>query len=306
MGDAPGNAHRFADGYETVRTGGRILGLLGAVVVSTAAPAVGQTWRTLTLSRPVHGESTLTVDVQYGAGRFRLTPGGSRTLYRVEMNYDEDRFTPVREFDAEASVVRLGLRGRSGSSMRVSVGDRRRERQPATFDLSLSPDIPLTLNLELGAVESDVELGGLALRRVTYRTGASSSNVRFSRANPVACDDLQLEAGAAEMHVTSIANSNCAHLSFRGGVGEVNLDFSGDWRRSLDADVDVSIGSLTLGLPRDVGVAIRVNRFLASFESAGFTKHGAMYYSTNYSTARYRLALRVNATIGGIDVNWID
>lgn len=305
MGDAAGDAHRLEDGQETV-TGGRILALLGLTAVSAAAPAAGQTWRTLTLSRPAHGESTLTVDVQYSAGRFRLTPGTSRTLYRVEMSYDEDRFTPVREFDAEASVVRLGLRGRSGSGVRVSVGDRRRDRQPATFDLSLNPDIPLTLNLELGAVESDVELGGLALRRVTYRAGASSSTVRFSRPNPVDCDELELEAGAAEFHVTSLANANCRRVSFHGGVGEVSLDFTGSWRQSVEADVDVSIGSLTLGLPRDVGVAIRVNRFLASFESAGFTKRGQTYYSSNYSSARYRLTMRVNATIGGIDVNWMD
>lgn len=284
----------------------RTLTIIGAVVATSAAPAAAQTWRTLTMSRPMHGESTLTVDVQYGAGRFHLSPGSSRALYRVEMSYDEERFAPVREYDADAAVVRLGMRSRGGSGVRVSVGDRRRDRQPATFDLTLTPDVPLNLNLELGAVEADVELGGLAIRRVTYRTGASQSNVRFSRPNAVACDDLQLEAGAAEIRVSSIANANCAHLSFRGGVGEVSLDFSGNWRRSLDAEVDVAIGSLTLGLPRDVGVAIRVSRVLASFESAGFTKRGGTYYSSNYGTARYRLTLRVNATIGGIDVNWID
>jgi predicted membrane protein len=70
--------------------------------------------------------------------------------------------------------------------------------------------------------------------------------------------------------------------------------------------VEVSIGSLTLGLPRDVGVAIHVNRFLASFAAAGFTKRGQTYYTRNYNTARYRLSLQVSATIGGIDVNWID
>lgn len=284
----------------------RSLALAVTLLAAVAAPAAAQTWRTLTMSRPMHGESTLTVDVQYGAGRFHLAPGSNRTLYRVEMSYDEERFTPIREYDADASVVRLGMRGRDGAGVRVNLGDRRRDRQPASFDLALSPDVPLSLNMEMGAVESDLELGGLQLRRVTYRTGASSSTVRFSRSNAMACDDLSLEAGAAEMRVTSIANANCSRMSFRGGVGQVSLDFSGDWRRSMDADVDVSLGSLTLGLPRDVGIAIRVNRFLASFDAAGFTKRGQTYYTANYNSARYRLSLRVNATIGGIEVNWID
>lgn len=283
-----------------------VLALAGTLLAASAAPAAAQTWRTLTMSRQMHGESTLTVDVQYGAGRFHLAPGSNRTLYRFEMSYDEERFTPIREYGADASVLRLGMRGRDGAGVRVNFGDRRRDRQPASLDVALSPDVPLSLNIEMGAVASDLELGGLQLRRVTYRTGASSSAIRFSRSNAVACDDLRLEAGAAEMRVTSIANANCAHLSFNGGVGQVSLDFSGDWRRSLEADVDVSLGSLTLGLPRDVGIAIHVNRFLASFDAAGFTKRGQTYYTANYNTARYRLSLHVNATIGGIDVNWID
>ncbi len=284
----------------------RILALAGILLAAVAAPAAAQTWQTFTGSRQMHGESTLAVDVQYGAGRFHLAPGTNRALYRFQMSYDEERFTPIHEYDADASVLRLGMRGRDGAGLRVNLGDRRRDRQPASLDVALSPDVPLSLNIEMGAVESDLELGGLQLRRVTYKTGASSSTVRFSRSNAMACDDLSLEAGAAEMRVTSIANANCARMSFRGGVGQVSLDFSGDWRRSLDAHVDVSLGSLTLGLPRDVGIAIRVNRFLASFDAAGFTKRGQTYYTANYNTARYRLTMQVNATIGGIDVNWID
>lgn len=281
-----------------------LVGALWAALAAPAAPAAAQTWRTLTSARQVRGEAELTVDVTYGAGRFSLSPGSSRTLYRMEMRYDEDRYTPVHEYDADASVVRLGVRGRGGS--RVSLGDRRRRSDVASFDLRLSPDVPLTLNLDLGAVQADVELGGLEIRRATYRTGASESRLRFSQPNLASCDLLQLEAGAAEIHVRSLANANCRRVTFHGGVGEVQLDFSGSWRQSMEADVDVGIGSLTLGLPRDVGVSIRLNRFLASFDEAGFVKRGQTYYSENYDRARYRLTLHINATLGGIDVNWLD
>jgi hypothetical protein len=281
------------------------LALWGLACV-TAQPAAAQTWRTITSARQTHGESELTVDVTYAAGRFTVTPGAPGTLYRMEMRYDEDRFTPVREYDDDASVLRLGVRSRGRGGVRVSSGDRRRSKPTPTLDLALTPDVPLSLTLELGAVRSDVELGGLALRRVHYRTGASESSVRFSRPNPLECDEIRLEAGAAEFQVTSLANANCRQVNFRGGVGEVTLDFSGVWRQSAQADVDVSIGSLTLRLPRDVGVAIRLSRFLASFDSAGFTKRGRLYYSRNYESARHRLTMRVNATIGGVAVDWVN
>lgn len=297
-----GYAARHADGG----TDGKALtsrAVIAALALAgLARQAEAQNWQTITSSRQRHGETELTVEVDYAAGRFRLGPGAAGTLYRMEMRYDEERFSPVREFDADANVLRLGVRSRGGA--RVSLGDRRRSGVTPSFDLTLTPDIPISLGIDLGAAESEVELGGLALRNLRYRTGASQSRVSFSRPNPVSCDELVMEAGAAEFEAIELANANCRRVTFRGGVGEVTLDFTGDWRQSVDAEVDVSIGSLTLRLPRDVGVAIRVNRFLASFESAGFTKRGNTYFSANYERTRYRLTLRVDATIGGIDVAW--
>ena len=279
--------------------------LAATLVVAASAPAAAQSWRTISSARQLHGESDLAVHLQYGAGRFRLTPGARGELYRMEMRYDEDRFAPVREFDVNARALRLGLRTREGSGLKVSMGDRRSGNVPS-FDVSLSPEIPLSLNLELGAVQAELELGGLALRRVVYRTGASETNLRFSEPNPVACEELLMEAGAAEFRAHDIGNANCDRVVFRGGVGEVMLDFGGEWRRSVSADVNVGIGALSLLLPREVGVSVQLNRFLASFDAAGFEKRGNTYYSANHASARYRLTIVVNASIGGVEVAWTD
>jgi len=244
------------------------------------------------------------VHVQYGAGRFRLSPGTSAELYRMELRYDEDKFVPLREYDLSTGNLSLGVRSREGQGMRVSLGDRPRDGVVPSFNLALNPDIPLALDMELGAVEADVELGGLALRRISYRTGASETRLRFGRPNPVACDEMEMQAGAAQFRADDLANANCARVSFRGGVGDVTLDFGGTWRRSVTADVNVGIGSLHLQLPQDVAVVVQLNRFLASFNPAGFEKRGNMYYSANFNSARYRLTLNVNASIGGVDVAW--
>jgi hypothetical protein len=266
-------------------------------------PARAQTWRTITSARQLHGESELAVQIEYGAGLFRIRPGAGGELYRLEMRYDEERFTPLRDYERATGRLRLGLQGRDG--MRVGLGDRRRGEQPPYLNLELSPDIPLALDLQLGAVESDVELGGLALRSVSYRTGASATRVRFSRPNPVDCSELVLEAGAAELEAFRLANANCARVRIGGGVGRLALDFTGEWRRSMEADVDVGLGSLELRLPQDVGVEVHLSRFLASFDASGFEKRGNVYYSANHRTARRHLTLRVNAAFGGIEVSWV-
>ena len=282
----------------------RSLLLAATLVVAASAPAQAQSWRTISSARQLHGERELNINVQYGAGRFRLMPGAQGELYRMEMRYDEDRFVPVREFSGDGGTLRLGLRNREGAGIKVAMGDRR--SNAPNFDLSLTPEIPLSLLLELGAVEADVELGGLALARVGYRTGASQTRLRFSEPNPVACDELMMEAGAAEFHAEELGNANCTRVSFRGGIGEVTLDFGGSWRRNMTADVNVGIGALTLSLPRDVGVSVQLNRFLASFDAAGFTKRGDTYFSANFNNARYRLTLNVNASLGGVEVAWRD
>ena len=193
----------------------------------------------------------------------------------MELRYDKDRFTPVRDYDAEAARLALGIRGRGG---RVKLGDRRSGEPVPSLDLELAPDIPLVLDLELGAVKSRVDLGGLALRRVRYRTGASKTDLRFSRPNPEDCEELQLEAGAAALRVWSIGNANCRQVRFNGGVGDVTLDFS-ELSGEMVAGLNVAFGTLTLMLPRDAGVSVRVTRFLASFERTGFVKRGDTYYA---------------------------
>lgn len=274
---------------------------LAAACMAAASPLPAQTWRTLTSARQRHGEATLTVNVNYGAGEFRLGAAPEGTLYRMELRYDEDRFTPVRDYDEEAARLALGIRGRGG---RVKLGDRRSGEPVPSLDLELAPDIPLILDLELGAVKSRVDLGGMALRRVRYRTGASETDLRFSQPNPEDCEELQLEAGAAAFRAWSIGNANCRQVRFDGGVGDVTLDFSGAWRGEMAAGLNVAFGTLTLMLPRGAGVSVRVTRFLASFERTGFVKRGDTYYTPGYDSSSRRLALDVRAALGGIDVVW--
>jgi hypothetical protein len=298
-GDADGRTRTNGPHVTAARLAAGALALAALVCLPLTAGSA-QTWRTLTSARQLHGESQLAVEVEYGAGRLRISPGAGGELYRLEMRYDEERFTPVREWDAASGSLRLGLRGRDG--IRVS-RDRGGEEAPY-LDLGLSPDIPVALAVEAGAAESEVELGGLALRQLRYETGASATRLRFSRPNPVACEAMEVRVGAAQFEARQIANANCAQVRFEGGVGRVTLDFTGTWRRSMEADLEVGLGHLDLRLPRDVGVAVHLSRFLASFDAAGFEKRGDVYYSANWTSARQRLTLRINAAFGGVQVAW--
>jgi hypothetical protein len=110
---------------------------LAALLTATAAP--GQTLRTLTSARQLHGESALTVNVTYVAGRFRLLAAAPGTLYQMGMRYDEDKFTPVREYDAATGALRLGLQSHGHVTL-AKDGD---DEDVPTLDLALAPGVPL-------------------------------------------------------------------------------------------------------------------------------------------------------------------
>jgi len=277
--------------------------LLALAALGGTRAAAAQTWRTITSARQLQGERELTVEVRYGVGVFRLLAAPQGQLYRMEMRYDEDKFTPVREYLPATGVLRLGSRGQEGAH--VSLGDRKRSDPPPSLDVALSPEIPVSLDLELGAVEADVDLGGLLVRRLAYKTGASRTRLRFGRPNGAECEEAVLEAGAAEFEASGLGNTNCRRLRFSGGVGDVTLDFTGAWRRPMDADVNVGLGSLHVRLPSDVGVALQVSRFLASLDAANFTRRGDTWYSNNWATASRRLTLHVSASLGNINVAWV-
>lgn len=268
----------------------------------TAPLATAQTLRTLASSRQLHGESALTVNVTYVAGRLHLMPAAPGTLYQMEMRYDEDKFTPVRIYDAGTGVLSLGLKSRG----HVTIDDRSDDQDVPTLDLALAPGVPLDLNIDLGAAEAEADFGGLALRNLRYKTGASKSQLRFSRPNPAACDSLSLDAGAAQFAAVGLGNAACRHLRVQGGVGAIALDFTGNWSGPEDAEIHLALGTLKLQLPRNLGVAITLNRFLASFDSQGFTQRGNMYYSDNYASARYHLDVKVESAFGGIQVSWVN
>jgi hypothetical protein len=268
-----------------------------AVLVLALSPAVAasQDWRNVTSLRQRSSETRLDVELRYGAGRLRLEPGPAGELYRVGIRYDADLFDPLTEY--RAGRLKVGVEG-GGRGIRV------RGQQAGDMNLTLSPDVPLDLALAFGAVEADIELGGLRVDRMKIETGASDSRLRFSTPNPGECQGLELSMGAAAFRAEGLGNANCARIKTDGGVGDLHLDFSGHWRRDLAADVTMALGSVTLVIPEDVGVMVRRSTFLTSFDGRGFVQNGRDRVSENWDRATRKLTVELQGAFGTVNVRW--
>lgn len=257
------------------------------------SPADAQDWRNVTSFRQYAGEERLDVELRYGAGRLTVEPGAAGELYRLGIRYDSDVFDPLTEY--RPGRLTVGVEG-TGRSIRL------RGREAGEMRLALSRDVPLDLALAFGAVEATLELGGLNVSRVKVETGASDTRLRFSEPNRAACDQFQLSMGAAAFRATGLGNANCDRIRAEGGVGDMTLDFSGQWRRDMSADITMALGAVTLLVPEDVGVVVRRSTFLTSFTGRDFDRRDRDHYSTNWESAQRRLTVDLQGAFGSVTV----
>lgn len=273
-------------------------------LAASAGAAQAQTLREYSSTRQDHGESRLAVTINYAGGTFDLGPATAGILYGLRLTYDADRYAPVARFDAGVPRLTLGTEAlpRSGG-MRVS-----HRGTPPAATIGLGTRADLDLDIQLGAADATLELGGIRISRLKLETGASKTAVHFSESNPIRCSEAELSAGAAELVVTGLGYSRCSEVDFNGGVGKVTLDFSGPWSGAIRLDAGMAVGELVLRLPRRAGIKLELDKFLASFAPAGLVRSadGRSWTSTGFESAAQQLVVEVETAFGGVTVEWID
>jgi hypothetical protein len=258
--------------------------------------------RSTTVARQRQEIRDLSARIEFAAGTLTVRPARNAALYRMDLQYDTERYAPVSRFDAASGELVLGVQNIGTSGLRVS--SRRHLQQSAVIELS--PDVNLSLDVSFGAVEAGLDLGGLRLTDARIRTTASKSRLRFSQPNRVVCSSLELNAGAAGFEAIALGNSGCREIRFDGGMGEVTLDLTGEWAADARLIANVAVGGLTLRVPRNLGVELVVDRFLTSFNPAGFSRSGDRYLSEGYSSRDRHLKIEIKTTVGDINIEWVN
>lgn len=279
--------------------------LVACLLLSTLTPWAGgleaQSLRPFSTTRQFHGEVRLDAKIEFAGGTLTVGAGAPANLYSMQVTFDPARARLINHWDGTRNAVTLGLANLEEGSLGV-----RGTSQPQSASIFFSPQADLGLSLSIGAARTSVDLGGLRLASLTLETGASETEIRFSRRNAIRCTTADFRAGAAALTVVGLGNSQCDRVTFEGGMGSVVLDYSGAWNGDSELQATQAVGSLTLRLPREVGVTITTERFLASFESAGFSRQGNRYTSSNNATAARHLEVVLTTSLGGVTVEWLD
>ena len=204
--------------------------------------------------------------ISFGAGILTLSPGAENLVDGTAV-YNVEELKPKIQ--------------KSGGSIEIRQGDFKSlplfENMKNEWDLKLG-DTPLDLTVEAGAYEGNLELGGLALKTLTVKDGASHVDLSFQEPNQTEMSVLRYETGASDVKLTGLANANFSTLTFSGGAGNFTLDFSGELQRDGVVSVGSGLGNLSLIIPEDVDAVVTVESTAVNINhGSGWSQNGQKY-----------------------------
>ena len=243
---------------------------------------------------PLADAESVTVEIFFGAGELEIEAGNSGDLFSGHFRYNVEQLEPEVTYEDGVLSIR---QGDIGEDWGIPTGNVRNE-----WELEFSPEIPLELDLDIGAGGGELDLTGLQLAALNMDMGAGDFEVRFGEPNQAEMSDLTLDTGASKLEVRGIGHANPGRVEVQGGVGDITLDFTGAWSHSADVQVTAGVGSITLRLPDDVGVWVEVEGGLSSVSTSGLEREGDAYVNDAFGKVETELRIQVTTGVGAVSL----
>ncbi|MCE7986977.1 MAG: hypothetical protein DYG89_37865 [Caldilinea sp. CFX5] len=139
---------------------------------------------------------------------------------------------------------------------------------------------PFTLTLEVGASESEFELGGLPLQQLQIQQGAGKFAFNFAAPNPQPMSLLKVEAGAGSVEMKQLANANFAEMTVDGGAAAFQLNFGGALQRPAFVRINTGLAAVEIEVPEGVAAKIASESFIGGLDVGnGFTKREDAFWT---------------------------
>lgn len=231
-----------------------VLALAGCYVPS---PKPGRT-ESLQQQVGLAGAESVSVSVILGVGRLKLA-GGADSLLDARFEYNIPDWKPAVSYKVDDGRGRLVVEQPSRVVGATWPGNVR-----YYWDLKLNPEVPMELEIQMGVGKSELDLGGLDLRRFSLEAGVGEGLVDLSGPRP--CDlDGVIKAGVgklvlilpADLGVRVKAQAGLGHVDAGGLKVEDDAWVNESWGKtetSLRIDVEGGIGEVEMrltGTPAD-------------------------------------------------------
>ena len=242
------------------------------------------------------------VQCELGAGEFTITPRDMSEAAIIDITYNPRRVDYIIDYEEKRGKCYIDLESDHHSSSNFDTDDN-------IWDIVLSKKYTTSIEMDIGACEIEIELGGIPLKELTIDVGAASGVFEFSEPNPIRLREMDVDAGASSLEFLQLGNANFDYFNFDGGVGSFELDLRGKYNGESEVSIDIGLGSAEITLPRDVPVRIETDggNWLSSidFHNDDVDEIDDDVYETDdFEGASTRIIIEVSVGLGSVDIYW--
>jgi len=275
-----------------------------ALAATIALAAVADSLEHLSKKIDAEGAKRIDVAIEFGAGEIILTSADMAEVATVEVDYDPRRIECTVDYSVRGGAGRLLVKSELLRKRNV-------DTEENLWEVVLSNRYPMVMEIEAGACDAELDLGGIPIEELKLEIGAASGELDFSQPNPERMKELDIDAGAASLDFRNLGNANFERFNFDGGAGSFELDFKGRYTGESEISIDIGLGSGEIVLPTDVPVRIETGE-PGWFSSVNLHDDhldevdDGVFESDDYNTADVRILLEIDVGLGSVDIYFRD
>ena len=228
--------------------------------------------------------------IEVGAASLEVQPG-AKSLVSGTVTYNVKGWAPSVSRTDDSLVIKQETKGIEGFPT-SSVKNK--------WEIKINDNSLIDLEINAGAYQGKLELGGLSLTGLRVEDGASDSTVSFTRPNQVVMEKLDYHTGASNITLKNLANANFKEMTFSGGAGNYTLDYSGELLRDAHVDVDAGVSAIKIIVPEGMNVVVQVNGEMKGVNTEGTWTVDGSKYSTDGEGPM--LTIDVNMNLGSLEL----
>ncbi len=241
--------------------------VLAFVGLMIAGAVVGQMKKQFTVDNQ-KSCSTIDLCLRAKTGNCFIRPGQTSELFTIysNQNLEEYAHTFSNEVKNAICFVKLALEqeGQKGVSKKISYqvfgGEERISDK--FWKVYLTDTKPYSLDLDYGLGNANVDLSGLAIKRLKINTGSADVNVTYASGveNKVEMDTFYVKVDLGSLNVKQLNLSRSKVVIAEVGFGNIFLDFSNKPDHAPSVKGSVGAGNMIILLPEEtVPVMVKIN-----------------------------------------------
>ena len=220
--------------------------LLGVYILIGRSFYSGREYEAKEVTLPLDGATEAKIRIEHGAGRLRIS-GAAKSGELLSGRFHNLDLSSDKSGNRLNARLRPDFQGGFIWFFPWNWGHRGHE-----WDFSLNPDIPLTLDIDTGASDNNIDLSAIKLNMLDLDTGASSTRIILPEKG--GHSRVEISSGAASMDIT-IPNGVAADIRVESGLADIKIDetrFPRSGKHYISPDYETAANKIDLRLETGV------------------------------------------------------